>query len=47
MGTVERGKLADLVVLEESPWTVEPDGVGDIDVAMTVVGGRVVYRNEG
>jgi hypothetical protein len=45
MGTVERGKLADLVVLEESPWTVEPDGVGDIDVAMTVVDGDVVYRD--
>jgi hypothetical protein len=44
MGTIERGKLADLVVLEESPWEVEPEGIGDIDVAMTVVGGEVAYR---
>jgi predicted amidohydrolase YtcJ len=45
MGTVERGKLADLVVLEESPWEVAPDEIGEIDVAMTLVDGRVVYRN--
>ena len=47
MGTVERGKLADLVVLEESPWAVDPEAIADIDVAMTVVDGNVVYRREG
>jgi predicted amidohydrolase YtcJ len=47
MGTVERGKLADLVVLEASPWDVDPHDIADIDVEMTVVDGRVVYRNDG
>ncbi|MEF8841781.1 MAG: amidohydrolase [Haloarculaceae archaeon] len=47
MGTVERGKLADLVVLEASPWDVDLGRIADIDVAMTVVDGRVVYRCEG
>ena len=47
MGTIERGKLADLVVLEESPWEVAPERIGDVDVAMTVVDGSVVYRREG
>ena len=46
-GTVERGKLADLVVLEGSPWTVAPEKIADVDVAMTLVDGEVVYRREG
>jgi len=41
-GTVEAGKLADLVVLEASPWENE-GAIDEIDVAMTVVGGDVVY----
>jgi predicted amidohydrolase YtcJ len=47
MGTIERGKLADLVVLESSPWEVDPGEIAEVDVAMTVVDGRVVYRREG
>jgi hypothetical protein len=42
LGTVEVGKLADLVVLEESPWD-QPDAIRDIDVALTLVDGDVVY----
>ncbi|MFB6070247.1 MAG: amidohydrolase [Halanaeroarchaeum sp.] len=42
MGTIEPGKLADFVVLEDSPWE-RPAAVADIDVAMTVVDGTVVY----
>ncbi|WP_178917985.1 amidohydrolase [Natronomonas gomsonensis] len=43
-GTVEVGKRADLVVLEESPWAVDVDAIADIPVSMTVVDGQVVYR---
>ncbi len=42
LGTVEAGKLADLVVLESSPW--EAERVRDVAVAQTVVGGEVVYE---
>ncbi|MCL7416390.1 MAG: amidohydrolase [Halalkalicoccus sp.] len=42
LGTVEVGKSADLVVLEESPWDV-PDSIRGIDVALTLVDGEVVY----
>ena len=41
-GTVETGKHADLVVLDASPWG-RPESIADVDVAMTVVGGDVVY----
>ncbi len=42
MGTVEVGKLADFVVLAESPWD-QPDRIDEIDIAMTVVDGSIVY----
>ncbi|MFC6725180.1 amidohydrolase family protein, partial [Halobium palmae] len=41
-GTVEVGKLADLVALERSPWEHESD-IRNVDVATTVVGGEVVF----
>ncbi|WP_331233760.1 amidohydrolase [Natronorarus salvus] len=41
MGTVETGKLADLVVLDESPWEV--DSIDEVEVALTLVDGEVVY----
>ncbi|WP_440988802.1 amidohydrolase [Haloarchaeobius baliensis] len=43
MGTVEVGKVADFAVLEASPWDVDPDAIRDVDVAMTLVDGEVVY----
>ena len=45
MGTVEPGNVADLVVLDDSPWE-RPQAIRDIDVAATVVDGDVVYRSD-
>ena len=42
LGTIEPGKRADLVALDDSPWA-NPETIRDIDVAMTVVDGEVVY----
>ena len=42
LGTVAVGKKADLVALDRSPWD-HPDEIEDIDVALTVVDGDVVY----
>ena len=42
LGTVTPGKCADLVVLEQSPWE-QPARIDEIDVAMTLVDGEVVY----
>ncbi|WP_436925865.1 amidohydrolase [Halosimplex amylolyticum] len=43
LGTIERGKLADLVVLDRSPWAVDPGDIADVDVRATLVGGEVVF----
>ena len=43
-GTLETGKLADLVVLEEDILTCEPERIRDMGVALTMVGGSVVFR---
>ena len=43
-GSLEVGKLGDLVVLAEDPFEVEPEGIVDIPVEMTVVGGQIVYQ---
>jgi len=44
LGSIERGKLADLVVLGGDYLTVPADEIAKIPVVMTVVGGKVVYE---
>lgn len=43
-GTIEPGKLADLVVLSADYMTVPEDQIKDIKADVTVVGGKVVYQ---
>lgn len=42
-GSLTVGRLADMVVLAQDPWEVGPEDIGQIGVAMTILGGRVVY----
>jgi predicted amidohydrolase YtcJ len=43
LGSLQPGKLADLVVLDRDYLTVPAEQIKDIKPAMTVVGGRVVF----
>lgn len=43
-GTIEAGKLADLVVLGADPYTADPDRLASIPVERTMVGGRWVWE---
>lgn len=42
-GSVEVGKLADLVVLDENLFAIEPKAISDARVLLTLFGGRPVY----
>ena len=42
-GSLEVGKLADLVVLDANPLTIDPVKIRDIKVLATIVGGQVAY----
>ncbi|UCE43613.1 MAG: amidohydrolase family protein, partial [Candidatus Bathyarchaeota archaeon] len=44
-GSIEVGKLADLVVLSHDPQKVPPDKIKEIKVEMTFVGGNMVYAS--
>ena len=45
-GTLEAGKLADLVVLDRNPLAVDPREIRDIQVLATIKEGTVIYRRD-
>jgi hypothetical protein len=42
-GTVEAGKLADLVVLDRDIFTIPPEEIGEAKVRLTVFDGKIVF----
>jgi predicted amidohydrolase YtcJ len=46
-GTIQPGKLADLIVLSDDPLLAPPAEIARIRVLMAILGGRVAYQREG
>lgn len=45
IGSIEPGKFADLVILEQDP-RIFPTRIDEIDILETIVGGQTIYRKE-
>jgi predicted amidohydrolase YtcJ len=45
-GSLEPGKLADLIVIDRNLFLIEPTEIGKTEVLMTMVGGKVVYESQ-
>ena len=45
-GSIEIGKLADLVVLSKNPLEIDPWEIRNIKVEKTIIGGEIVYQSE-
>ena len=43
-GSLQAGKLADIVILGDDPHDVDPDGIVDISIVRTFLGGRTVHE---
>ena len=43
-GSLEPGKLADMIVLDQDILTIDPDHIMDIEVEQTWLGGKLVYE---
>jgi predicted amidohydrolase YtcJ len=45
-GSIEVGKLADMVVISKDVFRVDPDEIPDIRVELTILGGRIIFQQE-
>ncbi len=43
-GSIEPGKLADMVVLSDNILKIDPVKIKDVNVDMTILGGKVIYK---
>jgi hypothetical protein len=44
-GSIEPGKLADLIVMQQDIFKIEPSDLAKADVLLTMVGGQIVYQS--
>src|SRR5699024_10030633 len=44
-GSIEPGKLADLVLLNESILSIDIDSLPHVEVDWTMIDGEIIYRN--
>src|SRR5215472_4695324 len=43
-GSITPGKLADMVILSDDIFSIDPKAIRDVSVLVTVVGGKVVFQ---
>ena len=43
LGSIEEGKLADIIVLSDDITTVEDERIKDVEVLATIVDGKLIY----
>ena len=44
-GSIESGKLADLIVVSQDIFRADPHSIGATEVLLTMVGGKIVYQS--
>ena len=44
LGSVSKGKFADIIVLNQDIFKIDPDGIADTQVDLTIFNGRVVHE---
>ncbi len=44
LGTLEYGKLADMIIISDDPYNVDPRDLKDLENLLTMVGGKVEYQ---
>ncbi len=45
-GSIERGKLADMVILQENIFEIPPEKINEVKIEVTIVGGKIVYSSK-
>lgn len=45
-GTIEKGKLADLVILDKNPLKIPKEQIKDLQVIETIIRGKTVYKKD-
>lgn len=43
-GSIEKGKLADLVVLDRDPLEINPDELKDVSTLLTMINGKIIFN---
>ena len=44
-GSLEKGKLADLIVIDRNLFEIEPTAIGKTEVLLTMIGGKIIYES--
>lgn len=44
LGSIEKGKFADMIILDQNLFEIEANAIYGTEVVQTIVGGKVVYR---